>query len=173
VEVNKESEKHTIRKGDGKMKKKLLLLMAVLMLALLSSSVTAVSAQPNKPIACVVDLTYDPDVNPNCWLGEVSGCSIAGTITICEKPPIYTGKTEHFFETFTIEPYSGGVINGEDAGVWSFVTFKFRANGWVTSASTEWGDLVGFKFHEMGTTSDLADGFPLTASNVAMTLHQP
>jgi hypothetical protein len=154
------------------MKKKLLLLMTVLMLALLSSSVTAVSAQPNKPIACVVNLTYDPDVNPNCWLGVVSDCSIAGPIEICEKPARLPGKTEHFFETFTIWPDSGGEINGEDAGVWSFVTFKFRANGWVTSASPEWGDLVGFKLHEMGSTSD-PSVMPLTATNVVMTLHQP
>ena len=154
------------------MKKRLLIMMIVLMLTLLFSSITAVSAQPNKPIACVVDLTFDPDVNNNCWLGTVSGCDIAGDITICELPPYFVGKTEHFFEEFTIEPSSGGEIRGVDAGVWNFTTFNFRANGWVTDASEGWEYLVGYKLHEMGTTSDPAV-MPMTASNVPMTLHQP
>lgn len=154
------------------MKNRMLILMMVLMLTLLFSSITAVSAQPNKPMECVVDLTFDPKVNDNCWLGKVSGCSIAGQITICELPPYFVGKTEHFYEEFTIEPNSGGEIYGVDAGVWNFSTFKFRANGLVTGASPEWEDLVGFKLHEIGTTSDPYD-LPMTASNVAMTLHQP
>jgi hypothetical protein len=152
------------------MKKKLLLVMTVLMLALLSSSVTAVSARPNAPIECVLDLTFDPNVGPY-WDGTISECSLQGIIRIWETDKNYVvGKTEHFFETFTIWPDSGGEINGEDAGVWNFSTFKFRANGRVTSASTEWEYLVGYKFHEMGRTSD-PSVLPLTASDVAMQLH--
>ena len=152
------------------MKKRSLILIMVLMLTLLFLSITAVSAQPNKPMACVVDIAYDPGVDP-CWQGTVSDCPIAGDITVCENPaPVFRGKTEHFFEEFTIDT-GKGVIKGIDAGVWNFSTFKFRVNGWVTSADGDWAYLVGYKLHEMGTTSDPAAGMPVIASNVAMTLH--
>lgn len=154
------------------MKKRSFILMAVLMLALLFSSIAAVSAQAGAPIECVVDLKYDPSVGPY-WDGTISECSLQGSIRIWETDENYfAGKTEHFFETFTIWPESGGEINGEDAGVWNISTFNFRANGWITSASPEWEYLVGYKFHEMGRTSD-PSVIPLTASNITMKLHSP
>jgi hypothetical protein len=165
-------KRHAIRKGDRKMKKRSLILMTVLLLALLSSSVPAVSAQSDAPIECMINLTFDPDVGP-FWDGTVSGCSLQGLIRIWETDEnFFPGKTEHFFEIFTIWPESGGVINGVDAGVWNFKTFKFRANGWITSASEGWDYLVGYKFHEMGRTSD-PSVMPMTAPNTAMTLHSP
>jgi len=156
------------------MKKRSLLLILVLMLTILSSPISAVSAQStNRPMECLADLTFNPNNDPNCWHGTVRGCSVAGQITICEEPASFMGKTEHYFEVFTIEPWDGGQIYGVDAGVWNFTTFKFRANGFITGASPEWVDLVGFKFHEMGTTTDPALGWPITALNSPLTLHQP
>ena len=150
--------------------------MLVLMLTLLSMPITAVSAEPNQPIECVVDIEFNPPIDPldpRCWHGTVSGCSIAGEIEFCELPAELVGRNKFFFETFTINPSVGGEIRGVDEGVWNFSTFKFRANGYVTETSPEWEDMVGFKFHEMGTTSNPADGFPVTAYNTKMTLHQP
>jgi hypothetical protein len=168
----KSLKRHTIRKGDRKMKKRSLILITVLLFALLSSSVLTVSAHTDAPIECIIDLTFDPNAG-NFWDGTVTGCSLQGSIRIWESDDNYVvGKTEHFFETFTIWPLSGGEINGVDAGVWNFSTFKFRANGWVTSASAEWEYLVGYKFHEMGRTSD-PSVMPMTAPNTAMTLHSP
>ena len=58
-------------------------------------------------MACVVDIAYDPGVDP-CWQGTVRDCPIAGDITVCENPaPIFWGKTEHFFEEFTIDTGKG------------------------------------------------------------------
>ena len=156
------------------MKKRSLILISVLIATLLFSSIAVASAKPNasRPINCVVDITFDPEVGL-FWYGTVSGCSLEGTIQFVEKPENYvSGKAEHFFEDFTIWPASGGEIIGTDAGVWNFSTFKFRANGWVTSASEDWAYLVGYKFHEMGTTSN-PDELPLTAPNTTMTLHSP
>jgi hypothetical protein len=153
------------------MKKRSLILMTVLMLTLLSLPITAVSAQPNKHIECVADATFDLADPSYCWHGKVSGCSISGHVDICELPAIFPGHTEHFFETFTIVPDSGGEIRGVDAGVWNFSTSKFRANGWVTYASEEYEYLVGFKLHEMGTVSGPDEYGIYTISNAAMTLH--
>lgn len=156
------------------MKKVSLIVLALIILVFLFASISAVSAQPNAPIACVLDITYDDYIGPGegYWLGTVTGCSIEGTIRFDAVPEEYfdAGKTTHFVEEFTIEPYSGGVIKGKNWGVWNFSTFKFRANGWVTDASAEWAHLVGFKYHEMGTTSNPADGLPLTAPDGTMRL---
>ena len=160
------------------MKRKSLILIMVLMIALLFSSITAASAKPNASplIKCVVDIqTSPPGVKPD-WYGTIEGeeCSIAGTVTFNETDENFdAGKSGHFFEEFTIKPYSGGEIHGEDNGVWNFSTFKFRANGRVTGASEEWADLVGYKFHEMGRTTDPFDpeADVVSAPGTIMTLH--
>ncbi|MFN2198427.1 MAG: hypothetical protein ACK2UW_20065 [Anaerolineales bacterium] len=152
------------------MYKKAMILMVVLMLLLVS--MTAASAMPKdaERIDCVIDITYDPEIGAY-WQGPVTGCALAGTIRFVESPDNYSadGK-EYFFEDFTIWPDSGGVIYGKDAGVWDFATFKFHAKGEVTDASGKWADLVGYKFVEMGRTSD-PEVLPLRGPNTAMTLY--
>jgi hypothetical protein len=156
------------------MKKGTLIVLTVLMVALLFVLTSAVSAKPNESgsMECVLNIAYDEYAPEDFyWLGTVTGCSIAGTIKFWEEDLNYVvGKTEHFFEVFTIEPDSGGVINGRDEGVWNFSTFKFRANGCVTDASEEWAHLVGNKYHEMGTTSNPDEGLPITAPGGMMRL---
>ena len=151
------------------MKKGTLILITALMVALLFASISAVSAQPDAPgvIECVTDIAYDGDH----WSGTVTGCSLEGTIAYWAVQSEYfeAGKTLHFSETFTIWPASGGEINGENRGVWNFSTLKFRANGWVTDASEDWAYLVGYKFREMGTTSNPAV-LPITAPDTTMRL---
>jgi hypothetical protein len=137
--------------------------------ALLFTSISVVSAEPNEPgtIDCILDITYDVYPDGAYWKGTVSGpeCSVEGTIKFFAVGEEYfdAGKTTHFVEEFMIEPYSGGFIKGKNWGVWNFSTFKYRANGWVKETSPQWEYLVGAKYHEMGTTSALADGLPLTA----------
>ena len=43
---------------------------------------------------------------------------------------------------------------GNDKGIWNVATFKFRAQGWITDASTSLTDFVGYRYFEMGTTTD-------------------
>ena len=91
------------------------------------------------------------------WVGNLTGCKIAGEVYYWETDQNYVvGGTEHFFETFLITTATG-TISGVEMGIWNFSTFKFRAEGWVTAADGEWAYLVGYKFHEMGTTTDPFD----------------
>ena len=155
-------------------KKRSWLLITVLMVALLFVSSSAVAAQSggSGTIECVLDITYDDYGDGTYWSGTVTGpeCSVEGTIRFDAVPAEYfnAGKTVHFVEEFTIEPYSGGVIKGKNWGVWNLSTFKFRANGWVRDASDEWAHLVGSHYHEMGRTSNPGDGIPITAPDGQM-----
>ncbi|MCB9419275.1 MAG: hypothetical protein H6667_05705 [Ardenticatenaceae bacterium] len=151
------------------MKKGLLLLMTALMITLLFASFSTVAAKPNAPILCLVDMSH----NGAYWEGEVYGCSLAGIIRFDpdpENPSYPAGKTLHFFELFTIEPDSGGVIQGNTVGVGHlYEPFKFRANGWVTDATEQWSHLVGNKYFEMGTSTDPLDpSIPLAANGMEM-----
>jgi hypothetical protein len=160
-----------LRKGDGKMKKRPLLLVAVLMVAFLLVSSSPVAAQPSESAAikCVLDIEF----NGAYWSGTVTGprCSVQGTIkfeAVLDEYR-YPGNTMHFVETFTIWPDSGGDIMGKDWGVWNYSTLKFRSQGWVTDASSEWEHLVGSRFHEIGWTSD-PNVIPITTSDSHMTI---
>lgn len=145
------------------------------MLALVFVSMPAASAGEDEPMRGMIDASF-PLINfPACvnddscfWTGTVSG-DLAGDIEIHElwarnyivgNPA--TG-TEHFFETFKIELDSGGWVSGVDAGVWNMGTGKFRANGWVTDASADLGDLVGYKLHESGVVTTGGPGFMFSA----------
>lgn len=89
------------------------------------------------------------------WMGEITG-DVTGTCYFWEKPPRFAGKVEHFFEDFNIT-FADGWISGYDIGVWNFATFKFRASGRVTDASSGYADWIGCKFFEVGTTCNPFD----------------
>jgi hypothetical protein len=136
---------------------------------LLFVSLSAVSAKPGA-IECDLEITYDTwdgEENPPYWLGTLTGpgCTVEGSIAFFAVHDEYTypGNTMHFVETFVIRPYAGGEIHGKNYGVWNLTTFKYRANGWVLDASEEWEYMVGYKYHETGTTGNPADGLPIEA----------
>lgn len=92
----------------------------------------------------------------DCWVGTVSG-DITGAVRFGGDPAHESwgsGTAWHFYEVFTIEPESGGWIEGTDAGVYIMANGMYAANGWVTDASPEWEYLIGYKFHESGFTTD-------------------
>jgi len=120
--------------------------------ALLSAlSMAAVSAQPNKPLRCEMEMTVFWTTPPH-WEGTVTG-DIVGSIIVTEGTPSFPGKTEHFAETFVITTVGGDTIEGFDEGVWSFKTFFWVANGRVTDATGRWAYLVGSQVQEIGTTT--------------------
>ena len=129
--------------------------VAVVLLLLAGLLVAAGAAQAKAPLRCEASLYTDADTP--YWEVALSG-DVNGTMYVYGDPArefFFPGKTEHFFETWEVYSDSGDwLFSGTDAGVWSFVTFKFRANGWVTDASSDWQYLVGHKFHEIGTTTD-------------------
>ncbi len=132
------------------------------MLALVFVSFPTVSAAPSKPKSfnCMIYISFDPFISDPHWEGRISG-DMNGGFQLWEKAENYVvGKVEHYFERFVITPDSGGVIEGDDQGVWSFQTFKFRYTGLVTDTSGDWGFLAGYKVHGVGYTTALTS-FPL------------
>jgi hypothetical protein len=107
------------------------------------------------------DVAISNNFTPPVWLGTVSG-DINGTVKFQPLPAnsYVVGSVKHFYEIFTITT-SAGVISGYDVGVWNFSTFKFRAEGWVTSATGDWAGLTGYKYHEMGYTTPLNPPTPI------------
>jgi hypothetical protein len=150
------------------MNRKTLLLAVVLTAVLLLVSLPAVFAEPGA-ITCDLEITYDvheEGVDPY-WLGSVTGpdCSVEGSIAFFAVRDEYfsAGKTTHFVENFVIWPDAGGEIHGKNYGNWNLSTFKYRANGWVLDASEEWEHMIGYKYHETGTTGNPDDGLPILA----------
>ena len=136
----------------------------VLVMLLTAASV----AQAKAPLKCEAE--FYTDMSMDHWEVALTG-DVAGTMYVYGDPSrefFFPGKTEHFFETWDVYSDSGEwLFSGNDAGVWSFVTFKFRANGRVTEAAPEWQYLVGHKFHEIGTTTDPFTGDPFSVSGAA------
>jgi hypothetical protein len=114
--------------------------------------IAPVAAQPHKPLNCELQMNLFW-TTPLHWEGSVTG-DVEGTITVTELPPSFPGKTEHFSETFEIAT-ADGLIRGVDKGVWSFVTFKWRAVGQITEATGIWADTIGEKVFEIGGTTPL------------------
>lgn len=147
------------------------------MLALVLASAPAALALESESLTAEMQISIDLSVpfKKIHWEGPLTS-DIEGTIEFWEHwdQNYVVGGTEHFFETFIIET-KHGTITGVDEGVWNFATFKFRANGWVTDATGDWAYLVGYKFHEMGTTSQFPppEGSTIVTGTGTLTLSQP
>lgn len=125
---------------------------AVLVLACLL--LVAGVAQAKAPLKCSTELYSDATMDH--WEVTLTG-GINGTMYVHGDESIEgfeSGKTAHFYETWITYPDDGGWFSGSNKGVWNLLTFKFRANGWVTDASSEWQHLIGHKLHEAGTTTN-------------------
>ena len=128
--------------------------------SLLLMATPAVTAKPSEPRAlhCMIFIQVLPP--DDHWEGRISG-DIQGMFQLWEKENNFVvGKVEHYFERWVIYTDGGDVISGNDKGVWSFQTFKFRYNGDVTEASGDWAFLIGYRMHGVGYTTDLTY-FPL------------
>ena len=141
------------------MRKIALMALAFAMFMLMATFAPAVSA---KTLKCDQTIYFDdygvagprPDHlgETAYWKGTISG-AITGDSYFWETAKNYVvGKVEHFFEDFYID-LGDGWVSGYDNGVWNFVTFKFRASGWITGASENCEYLIGCKFHEEGFTT--------------------
>jgi len=134
-------------------------IVTISFLAISLVSIPAVLAAPktyNGTEVIFIGIPYGPDDH---WkgpiVGGIFGTTGASTAEFYETSANYVvGQTEHFFETFTITT-ACGTITGTDDGIWTFASFNFKAHGPVTgvSGSCDPG-LVGYTFHEEGTTSD-------------------
>jgi len=133
-------------------------ILAFSLICLTLMSVPSVSAKPKKILRCEVYIELNWDwvgfggSSPYTWIGTVSG-DINGKIYISLIEGSFSGKTEHFSETWLIET-SNGKIEGFDEGVWSMSNYKWIANGRVTGADGIYSDLVGANFQYKGTTTE-------------------
>jgi len=96
--------------------------------------------------------------SPWTWIGTVSG-DVNGDFNVSLVDAWFPGKTEKFSETWIIETTDGDLA-GFDVGTWSFINFKFGANGKVTSATGGWSYLDGYDMRYSGTTTDPNVEFP-------------
>jgi len=126
-------------------------LIVLLALAFIVALVPAVPAQPNKPLRSDISIVLDLDLFQ--WNGTITGI-IEGNFTIFPDPdPSFPGILEHYVETWVIET-DEGTIELIQKGVWSFKTFKFKSNGWVTAATGTWAYLFGSNAHVRGVTTE-------------------
>ncbi len=132
-----------------------ILLISVISLALLPAVQAGAGPGDSPPLR--FDLEMVLEVPPGYWLGDVTG-DIEGTYTwVGTAPPVFRGKTWHYQGQFTIVTIGGGSITGYGEGVYNLQPgskgWSYRANGWVTGASGDYGHLVGYKYHENGVTT--------------------
>jgi hypothetical protein len=120
------------------------------------------SAQQSKPLRCFMVMFIDQSEPAATihWRGFVFG-DINGKLDVWENRP-QTNKMvppgEIFYEQFFITTCRGTIV-GYDVGVWDLSTFKWHADGYVSSATGEWACLKGFSVSEQkGMTTDPSKG---------------
>ena len=135
-------------------------LVAVLVLLITSASTPSTTAEGKGVISCVIDIQViceDAACALGHWEGPITGCAALEGMTIQfweTDKNFLPGRTEHFFENFYILDGDVTLASGHNKGLWNFSTLKFRAEGWVDEATGELAYLKGYKFHEVGRTSD-------------------
>jgi len=132
-------------------------------MSVLSVPAVRAGADESAPLRCTIDLSVDvAAANPH-WEGPITG-AVEGTMQLWEhwSENYVVGATEHFFEDFVIYTSDGSVIKGNDQGIWTFQTLKFRSQGFVTEATGDWAFLVGYRVLTTGFTSEFPPVPPST-----------
>lgn len=141
------------------MRKVLLAPFALCIVALLSTlCLPAVHAKQPVTLKSEVFINFNWDwigvggSSPYAWIGIVWG-DINGDLYVTLVDASFPGKTEKFSELWYIVT-ADGAMAGYDEGTWSFINFKWGANGEVTNATTSLWHLVGYDMRYSGTTTN-------------------
>jgi len=151
------------------MKKWSLIIVTMLLVVFIFSTLNASAGRPDP--AGTIQCNMNIATEGAGWYGNIEDCELEGDVefhAVLEEY-FFPGNTWHYVETFIIHPTGGGELTGKDYGVWNVATLKFRANGWISGASEEWSDYVGYHFQEMGTTTPL-EVKPVVADNTMVKL---
>jgi hypothetical protein len=148
-------------------------MLVTCMLAFVSAlSLVPARAQADEPEPILWHVELDVVWEPSpYWTGTITTPEgdLVGSILLTENPATFHGITEHFDEDCTITTADGTVLKGHDLGVYNLKTFKFKANGWITEASSSaWEYLVGYKMNMGGTTTPLVIGGEVHATGMIM-----
>ncbi len=157
------------------------LALAVLgMFALMCVAVPTQAAPASERGALHAELDIRLTIPPGHWWGNLTG-DITGMGIYGGLPGAWqSGHILHFYEIFRIcfgkittpeECYNPvSYIEGYEEGVY-YVDYKasgehhFQARGWVTAASPDHADMIGWKYLENGFTT----GFPLPLYGIGPT----
>ncbi len=162
-----------VKGGEKEMRKMLVTSLMLCMFALLSMlCMPAVYAV--QPVTLKSEVFIELNWNwvgfggssPFTWIGSVSG-DINGDFYVSLVGASFPGKTEKFSETWIIETANGD-LTGFDEGTWSFINFKWGANGAVTSATASYSNVVGYDMRYSGTTTQfpVPPGTPVTGTGI-------
>jgi hypothetical protein len=129
------------------------LVMAAFALTSVLMTVIAVNA---KPLYGEMAL-FKPPIGPPhpdgyslSWSGTISG-DINGKIYFYNTGRVIVGNVKHFWEVWLITDDSGNMLlKGTDKGVVSLANMKFRMNGEVTDAASQYEHLIGRNVHMSG-----------------------
>jgi hypothetical protein len=135
-------------------------ILALVIVPAISAQATNTHEKPHKmkTLKCQMYMEFNT-LTEDHWIGYVKG-DINGKLEVWESDPYSTyfspnGEIEYFFERFVLTLKDGTVITGNDAGVWSFNTFKWEAVGAVNSGTYKGIDLASaFVTESNGVTTD-------------------
>jgi len=91
-----------------------------------------------------------PEWGPLSWSGTISG-DIDGNIYFYKTGSKVVGNVKHFWEVWLITDETGDMLlMGTDKGVVSLANMKYRMNGAVTDAASQYEHLIGRNVHMSG-----------------------
>lgn len=155
------------------MSKKLVALVVVILALVIVPAISVQATNSHeksdkmKTLKCQLCMEFNT-VTGDHWIGYVKG-DIKGKLEVWESDPYPTryspdGTIEYFYERFVLTLNDGTVITGNDAGVWSFNTFKWEAVGAVNSGTYKGMNLAGaFVTESNGVTTDPFTTNPIKA----------
>lgn len=97
-----------------------------------------------------------PEWGPLSWSGTISG-DINGNIYFYKTGSKIVGDVKHFWEVWLITDDNGDMLlMGTDQGVVSLANMKYRMNGVVTDAASQYEHLIGHSVHMSGVVISIS-----------------
>jgi hypothetical protein len=144
------------------MKKTVVAISAVILLTLIPLYLWSEERPEGEGVRCEISFSLSWDPGLPTWEGTISG-DIEGEFDInnvganFDYPKPNPSPDEYVWEVYWEEwviETDDGTITSIQAGVWSFETFRFLANGPVVDATGKWEHLIGSTMYVSGVTTE-------------------